>query len=99
MNVFLQAFTNMLSQKLRQNYLGFASFGKYDFACFSKLSCKLANVDLQCFASFHNLLQFMVLQAFARIGKCENHGVWQRFAMSILLKVFFYLDRGACGQT
>ena len=47
----------------------FASFRKYDFAGFRKLSRKFTNMVSQCFASFCKLLQFMVLQAFARISK------------------------------
>ena len=61
MHVFSQAFrkfANMISQK----YLGFASFPKYDFTGFHKLSHTFANMVSRCFAIFRKLSQFIVLQ-------------------------------------
>ena len=49
-----------LSQICCRKYLGFASFRKFDFAGFRKLSRKFAGMVLQRFAIFRKLLQFLV---------------------------------------
>ena len=58
MNVFSQAF----AYKLSQEYLGFASFRKYDFAGFSKLS--------QGFARFRKVSQMDFRKKARKLG---NH--------------------------
>ena len=70
MHVFSQAFANMLLQK----YLGFASFGKYDFR---KLSRKFANMFRKAFQAF-------AIHAFARFRKVSQglaNGLSQGFAI------------------
>ena len=54
-------------------------------------SVVFANIDLQCFATFSKVLQFIISQSFerfhkvsqidfARISKCKNHGFLARFS-------------------
>ena len=75
MHVFSQAFSkfaNMVSQK----YLGFASFPKYDFTGFHKLSHTFTNMVSHCFAIFCKLSKFIVLQTSSLAKFCKRTQNW-----------------------